>query len=173
MAQLVSLNTESAGPESHGRSRSQRRCSVQWHHQVRGREWKARSSMRDANGRLVGRPLALGAPCCLYHAVLFHTCPAEPCDVIVAYIDLETDSLDVLSGNIIEIGALVGDSRAVCSTVVNPGSRCSQEAFAIHSIPQEELQQGPPFLRAFHLHVIDTCSISEIKQFAYVRMAQI
>ena len=106
--------------------------------------------MRDANGRLVGRPLALGAPCCLYHAVLFHTCPAEPCDAIVAYIDLETDSLDVLSGNIVEIGALVADSRAAFSTVVNPGHRGSPEAFAIHGISPEELQQGPSFAEAFH-----------------------
>ena len=106
--------------------------------------------MRDANGRLVGRPLALGAPCCLYHAVLFHTVPADLCDAIVAYIDLETDSLDVLSGSIVEIGVLVGDSRAVFSTVVNPRHRGSHEAFAVHGIPQEEIQEGPPFLDAFH-----------------------
>ena len=121
-----------------GITRSGQRCSI-----------TARSSMRDANGQLVGRPLALGAPCGLYHAVLFHTCPADLCDAVVAYIDLETDSLDVLSGSIVEIAALVANSRAVFSTVVNPGHRGSQEAFAVHGIPREELQQGPSFPEAF------------------------
>ena len=99
--------------------------------------------MRDASGRLVGRSLSLGAPYCLYHAVLFTTYPAELCDAVVAYIDLETNSLDVLSGNIIEICALVGDGRAVFSTVVNPGRRGSTEAVAIHGISPEELEQRP------------------------------
>ena len=110
----------------------------------------ARSTMRDKAGRLVGRPLSLGAPCCVYHAVLFHTCPADLRDAIWVFIDLETDSLDVLSGNIVEIGALVGGTRASFSTVVNPGRRGTQDANAVHGISPEELQQGPPFLEAFH-----------------------
>ena len=68
--------------------------------------------MKDAAGRLVGLPLSLGPPCGLYHAVLFTTYPAELCDAVVAYIDLGTDSLDPLSWNIVEIGALVGGSRS-------------------------------------------------------------
>ena len=70
----------------HGITRGGRRCSI-----------TARSTMKDAAGRLVGRPLSLGAPCCLYHAVLFTTYPAELCDAVVVYLDLETDSLDALS----------------------------------------------------------------------------
>ena len=105
--------------------------------------------MKDAAGRLVGFPLSLGAPCCLYHTVLFTTYSAELCDAVVAYIDLETDSLDVLSGNIVEIGALVGGSRAAFSTVVNPGRRGTREADAVHGISPEELEHGPSFVEAF------------------------
>ena len=102
--------------------------------------------MRDAAGRLVGPPLALGSPCCLYHTTLFHVCPVEVFDAVVAYIDLETDSLDVLSGNIVVIGALIGGSRAAFSTVINPGSRGSQDLGAVHGIHIDELLQGPSFI---------------------------
>ena len=61
----------------------------------------------------------------------------------------ETDSLDVLSGNIVEIGALVGGSRAAFSTVVNPGRRGTREADAVHGILPEELEEGPSFVEAF------------------------
>ena len=97
-----------ATPQSarcHGITKAGKRCSI-----------TSRSTVMDAAGRRVGQPLALGAPCCLFHATLFHVCPAELSDAVVAYIDLETDSLDVLSGNIVEIGALVSGSRAAFSS---------------------------------------------------------
>ena len=81
--------------------------------------------------------------------MLFTTYPTELGDAVVAYIDLETDSLDPLSWNIVEIGALVGGSRAAFSTVVNPGCRGTREAGAVHGIAQEELEHGPPFVEAF------------------------
>ena len=43
----------------------------------------------------------------MMHAVLFPREPAKACEAIVAYIDLEANSLDVLSGRILEVGALV------------------------------------------------------------------
>ena len=100
----VGMLSPSGDARCHGITKGGRRCSI-----------TARSTLKDAAGRFVGLPLSLGAPCCLYHAVLFQTCPVELGDAVVAYIDLETDSLDVLSGNIVEIGALVGGSRAAFS----------------------------------------------------------
>ena len=70
------------------------------------------------------------------------------CESIVAYIDLETNSLDV-SGNIVEIGALVDDSRATFSTVVHPGRDAPIEDANIHGIPHQELLSGPTFAEAF------------------------
>ena len=122
----------------HGITKGGRRCTI-----------TARSTMKDAAGRFVGLPLALGAPCCLYHAVLFTTYPAELPDAVVVFLDLETDSLDPLSGNFVEIGALVGGSRAAFSTVVNPGCRGTREADAVHVISPEELEQSPCFVEAF------------------------
>ena len=69
------------------------------------------SNMRDSAGRCVAEPLRKGCAFCAMHTVLFPRAPAMACESIVAYIDLETNSLDV-SGNIVEIGALVDDSRA-------------------------------------------------------------
>ena len=74
--------------------------------------------MRDAAGRFVAEPLRKGGSFCVMHTILFPREPAGACEAIVAYIDLETDSLDVLSGNMVEIGALVDGSRAMFSTVV-------------------------------------------------------
>ena len=85
-AVCVGMLSPSGDARCHGITRGGRRCSI-----------TPRSTMKDAAGRLVGLPLCLGAPCCLYHAVLFTTYPAELCDAVVAYIDLQTDSLDVLS----------------------------------------------------------------------------
>ena len=42
----------------------------------------------------------------MVHTILFPREPVAACEAIVAYIDLETNSLDVLSGKIVEIGAL-------------------------------------------------------------------
>jgi DNA polymerase III epsilon subunit-like protein len=65
------------------------------------------------------------------------------------YIDLETNSLDVLSGKIVEIGALVDGSRATFSTVVHPGRDAPVDDAAVHGIPHEELLSGPSFREAF------------------------
>ena len=72
--------------------------------------------MRDYSGRLVADPLRKGGGFCMMHTVLFMVQPTNPDDSIVAYIDLETNSLDVMSGNIVEIGALIG------GTLVHPGN---------------------------------------------------
>ena len=71
--------------------------------------------MKDSAGRFVAEPLRKGSTFCMMHAVLFPRVPAKACEAIVAYIDLETNSLDVLSGKIVEIGALVDGSRATFS----------------------------------------------------------
>ena len=83
------------------------------------------STMRDAAGRFVAEPLRKGGSFCIMHTILFPREPARACEAVLAYIDLETNSLDVLSGNILEIGALINGSRAMFSTVVNPG--CNEE----------------------------------------------
>ena len=77
--------------------------------------------MRDAAGRFAAEPLRKGGRFCRFHTILFPREPARACESIVVYIDLETNSLDVLSGKIVEIGALVDGSRATFSTVVHPG----------------------------------------------------
>ena len=68
--------------------------------------------MKDSAGRFVAEPLRMGGRFCMMHTVLFPREPASACESIIAYIDLETNSLDVLSGKIVEIGALVDGSRA-------------------------------------------------------------
>ena len=73
------------------------------------------------------------------HTVLFPREPAPVCESIIAYIDLETNSLDVLSGKIVEIGALVDGSRATFSTVVHPGHDAPLDDAPVHGIPREEL----------------------------------
>ena len=40
----------------------------------------------------------------MMHTILFMVQPARPDEFIVAYVDVETNSLVVLSGNIVEIG---------------------------------------------------------------------
>ena len=106
------------------------------------------SNMRDSAGRCVAEPLRKGGTFCAMHTVLFPRAPAMACESIVAYIDLETNSLDV-SGNIVEIGALVDDSRATFSTVVHPGRDAPIEDASVHGIPHQELLSGPTFAEAF------------------------
>ena len=86
----------------------------------------------------------------MLHTVLFCTMPIEEsCETIVAYIDLETNSLDVLSGDILEIGALIDGSRSMFSTVINPGHGASADDPSVHGIQSEELRWGPCFQVAF------------------------
>jgi DNA polymerase III epsilon subunit-like protein len=105
--------------------------------------------MRDASGRFVAEPLRKGGSFCLMHTILFPMEPAKACEAIVAYIDLETNSLDVLSGRILEVGALVDGSRAMFSTVVHPGCDAHLDEASVHGIPHEELLRGPKFGEAF------------------------
>ena len=86
---------------------------------------------------------------CTLHTVLFHAEPAHICDSIVVYVDLETNSLDVLSGKIVEIGALVEGHGFTFSTVVNPGQDESIDQSSVHGIPASELLSGPSFSEAF------------------------
>ena len=79
----------------------------------------------------------------MLHTVLFCVEPAYVCDCIVVYMDLETSSLDILSGKIVEIGALIEGSHSTFSTVVNPGQDDSIEQPSVHGIPYEELLLGP------------------------------
>ena len=77
--------------------------------------------MRDAAGRFVAEPLRKGGSFCTMHTILFPREPAGTCEAVVAQLDQETKTLGVLSGQILEVGALVDGSRAMFSTVVNPG----------------------------------------------------
>ena len=83
--------------------------------------------MKDSAGRFVAEPLRKGGTFCIMHTILFPREPALACESIIAYVDLETNSLDVLSGKIVEIGALVDGSRATFSTVVHPGHEAPLE----------------------------------------------
>ena len=74
--------------------------------------------MRDSLGRLVADPLRRGSSVCLLHTAMFRVEPAHVCDAIVVYVDLETNSLDVLSGKVVEIGAVIEGSRS--SFLLNP-----------------------------------------------------
>ena len=108
------------------------------------------SNMRDAAGRFVAEPLRNGCNFCMMHTVLFPREPVPaPISIVVAYIDLETDSLDVISGKIVEIGTLVDGSHAMFSTVVHPGYDAHLDDVSVHGIPHEELQRGPNFAEAF------------------------
>ena len=105
--------------------------------------------MRDSADRFVAGPLRKGGSFCMMHTVLFPREPAPACEAIVAYIDLETNSLDVLSGKILEVGALVGGSRAMFSTVVHPGCGAHPDDASVHGIPHDELLCGRSFGEVF------------------------
>ena len=117
-----------------GNTRSGLRCSI-----------TSRSKMRDSAGRLVADPLQKGGLFCTLHTVLFCIVPARASESIIAYIDLETNSLDVLSGRIVEVGALIHGSYGKFSTVVHPGLGSCPDAAAVHGIPHDELLSGPCF----------------------------
>ena len=58
--------------------------------------------MKDSAGRFVAEPLRKGGTFCMMHTILFPREPAPACESIIAYIDLDTNSLDALSGKIVE-----------------------------------------------------------------------
>ena len=106
--------------------------------------------MRDSVGRFVADPLRKGGAFCMLHTVLFCTAPAHAGQSsIIAYVDLETNSLDVLSGRIVEIGALIHGSRGMFSSVVHPGQDNFPDDSAVYGIPHDELLSGPCFATAF------------------------
>lgn len=105
--------------------------------------------MTDSLGRLVADPLRKGSSFCMLHTVLFRVEPTQVPDPLVVYMDLETNSLDVLSGKIVEIGALVEGHGFMFSTVVNPGQDESIDQPSVHGIPAWELLSGPSFSEAF------------------------
>ena len=80
-------------------------------------------------------PLRRGSAFCMLHLVLFRVELAQVRDSIVVYMDLETNSLDVLSGKIVEIGALVEGHGFMFSTVVNPGQDESIDQPSVYGIP--------------------------------------
>ena len=106
-------------------------------------------SMRDSAGRFVAEPLRKGGAFCMMHTVLFCRMPMQSCDFVIAYIDLETNSLDPCTGKIVEIGALVDGSRGMFSTVVCPGHDLSPDEDSIHVISHGELFLGHCFEEAF------------------------
>ena len=144
IAPLSPAGVDSAMPERrcvrcHGVTKSGQRCSI-----------TSRSQMLDASGRRVALPLCHGGSYCMIHTVLFLTRPAQPSDAtLIAYIDLETSSLDPLGGSIVEIGSLICDSGSVFSTVVKPRRSLPADPCAVHGISHNELLQGPSFATAF------------------------
>ena len=105
--------------------------------------------MTDSLGRLVADPLKKGSPFCRLHTVLFRVEPIQVRDFLLVYIDLETSSLDIHCGKIVEIGALVEGHGFMFSTVVNPGQDERIDQPSVHGIPASELLSGPSFSEAF------------------------
>ena len=85
----------------------------------------------------------------MLHTVLFRVEPTQARDPLIVYMDLETNSLDVLSGKIVEIGALVEGHGFIFSTVVNPGQDESIYQPSVHGIPASELLSAPCFSEVF------------------------
>ena len=140
------------GAQCQGVTKSGKQCSI-----------TAASQMRDFAGRLVALPLCCGGSYCMLHAVFFSTLPAQPRDaIVVAYLDLETSSLDFLSGSIVEIACLICGTGGVFSTVVQPCRSLPEDPCAVHGISHDELRQGPSFATAFERMVrfLDYVSLS-------------
>ena len=127
-----------AAVQCSGTTKSGLRCSI-----------TSLSKMRDSAGRSVADPLRKGGAFCMLHTVLFCIVPARASESLIAYIDLETNSLDALSGRIVEVGALIHGSHGMFSTVVHPGHDVCPDDAAVHGIPHGELLSGPCFAEAF------------------------
>ena len=122
-----------------GTTKSGQRCSI-----------TSSSRMTDFLGRLVADPLKKGSAFCRLHTVLFRVEPTQVHDFLIVYIDLETNSLDIHCGRIVEIGALVEGHGFMFSTVVNPGGQDeSIDQPSVHGIPASELLEAPSFSEAF------------------------
>ena len=122
-----------------GATKSGQRCSI-----------TSSSRMRDSAGRVVAEPLRKGGRFCMMHTVLVAREPVQAsCVPVIAYLDLETNSLDVLTGKIVEVGALVHGNRCMFSTVVHPGHGAALGDPSVHGISHEELLSAPSFPEAF------------------------
>ena len=133
-----------------GITRVGKRCSV-----------TSSSGWADDHGRLVAGPLQKGGELCLFHAKPFCTKPTrlDHIDQIVVFmLDLETTGVDIVNDYIVEIAAVHahGDIRmkgeafstTVCADPDVVRSR-GKEAFKVHGITDEEIQQGPTFKEAW------------------------
>ena len=87
----------------------------------------------------------------MLHIVLFATKPTHAEEAVIAYIDLETNSLDPIGGRIVEIAEVVHGGRGTFSTVVHPGHGVTPDDASVHGIPHEELLLGPCFAEAFDM----------------------
>ena len=85
----------------------------------------------------------------MMHTVLFVREPVQACEPLIVYLDLAANSLDVSTGKIVEIGALVHGSRSMFSTVVHPGHGAALGDSSVHGISHEELLSAPSFPEAF------------------------
>ena len=134
----IHLTSSMAAVRCCGLTKTGQRCSI-----------TSLSNILDSAGRRAADPLRKGGAMCMFHMNLFPTKPAHADEPVIAYIDLETNSLDVLTGKIVEIAALIDGSRGMFSTVVHPGHDETPDDAPVHGIPHEELLLGPCFVEAF------------------------
>ena len=123
-------------------TRAGHRCSI-----------SSTSNCRDQRtGRLAARPLQQGSRHCLFHARPFCTVDENLAKFqsfqppVIIYLDLETTSLDALTTEIIEIGAVAHDCDAAFSSLVQPKGVLDPAASAVTGITPEELIHAPAFL---------------------------
>ena len=127
---------------------------------ARGQQCKitATSNLLDDRGRLVGAPLAFGAPCCSLHGRPFSARPVTPeGQLLVFFLDFEATGVDPTFDRVVEFAAIAAfgsPSAPPCfSTVICVDAaflqRHGAKAAEIHGILPEEIAQGPDFACAF------------------------
>ena len=114
-------------------TRAGHRCSI-----------SSTSHCRDQRtGRLAARPLQQGSRHCLFHARpfcrvdenLLRFQSSQP--PVIIYFDLETTSLDPVTTNIIEVGAVSHHCDAAFSSLVQPKGKLDPAASAVTGITTE------------------------------------
>ena len=128
---------------------------------ARGQQCKitATSNLLDDRGRLVGAPLAFGAPCCSLHGRPFSARPVIPDGQLVAFcIDFEATGVIPTFDRVVELAATVcvgppGSPSPCFSTVVCVDATFLSEhgtrAAEVHGISPEEVALGPSFACAW------------------------